>query len=357
MAQSVIKNIKITGISVVLGENKRLFKDEPFYWDNNINKYNKLSQTIGFDTTYWANEQTTTAHLCQQASSLLMKNLNINPTSIDAIISVTQTPDYDMPGNAHIIHRNLGFSKETIAYETEFGCSGYVYGLFTAAMMLNAGLKRVLLVAGDTLSKYLNKKDKTIAPIFSDAGSATIIDFDEEANNAYFTLKSDGNGYECLYKPAGACKIPSSDETRKEFVDDNGNIRSQENLYMNGAEVFNFTLTEQPKLLEEVIKFANLTKEDIDYFIFHQANVYIVETLLKKAQIPFQKAPSKIFSKYGNQNCASIPTTICEDLKEKLKGKHTILMQGFGIGLSWGACIMDFNNVFCLKPQIYERGI
>lgn len=357
MAKSIIKNLKIRGISVVLGENKRLFEDEPFYWDNNVNKFNKLKQTIGFNTIYWANKQTTTVDLCQQASSLLMKNLNINPQSIDAIISVTQTPDYCMPGNAHIIHRNLGFSKDTIAYETEFGCSGYVYGLFTAAMMLNSGLKRILLVAGDTLSKCLNERDKTVAPIFSDAGSATIIDFDSNANDSYFVLKSNGNGVEYLYRPAGAFRIPSSDETRKELIDESGNIRSQENLCMNGAEVFNFTLTEQPRLLDEVIEFANLTKEDIDYFIFHQANIYIVETLLKKAQIPFQKAPSKIFSKYGNQNCASIPTTICEDLKDKLKGEHKVLMQGFGIGLSWGACIMDLNNVFCLKPQIYQRGV
>lgn len=354
MAKSIIKNMKIRGMSVVLGEEKRFFKDEPFYWDNNMGKFAKLQKTMGFDTIYWANKNTTTADLCQQATLSLMKHLNIKSSSIDAIISITQTPDYYMPGNAHIIHRNLKFSKDTIAYDAEFGCSGYIYGLYTAAMMLNAGLKRILLIAGDTLSKCLNKKDKTTAPIFSDAGSATIIDFDKNSKNSYFILKSNGNGVEYLWQPAKAYRTPSSNETKKESTDENGNIRSQENLYMNGAEVFNFTLTEQPELLNEIVKFANLTKEDIDYFIFHQANVYIVETILKKAKISFQKAPSKIFSKYGNQNCASIPTAICEDLSEKFTSKKKVLMQGFGIGLSWGACITDLNDVLCLKPQIYK---
>lgn len=356
MAKSIIKNMQITGISVVLGENKKYFKDEPLWWGGNEIQRKKLQSVIGFDTTFVANESTTTADLCEAASLNIIKALGIEFSSIEAIVSITQTPDYPMPGNAHILHKNLGLNKGCIALDVQFGCSGFVYGLYIAGMLVNSGLKRILLVAGDTLSKCINKKDKATAPIFSDAGSAIIIDFNKNASDSYFVLKSDGNGWEYLCKKAGGYKIPNSDSTRIEFSDENGNVRNAENFYMNGAEVFNFTLTEQPQLLNEILDFANLTKDEIDYFVFHQANVYIVETLLKKQRIPFEKAPSKIFSKYGNQNAASIPNAICEELSDKFSERKKVLMQGFGIGLSWGACIADFDNVLCLKPQIYKGG-
>ncbi len=355
MAKTIIKNIRIKGISVILGENKIKFEDEPEYYNNDLNQLSKLKKMIGFDTRYRTNSNTTTSDLCEQAAKKLIEGMGINITTIDAIISVTQTPDYYMPGNAHIIHRNLGFPKETIAYDLEFGCSGYIYGLYMSAALLNSGLKRVLLLTGDTLSKAANPKDRTEAPLFGDSGSATIIDYDNKAGETYFILKSDGSGVESMLKPAGAYRIPSSEETRKDIADEEGNIRNQENIYMNGFEIFNFTLTEQPKILNEIIEYSNSTKEDIDFYILHQANVYIVETILKKVNIPFEKAPSKIFAKFGNQNSASIPSAICSDLNDKFNnGKKKVLLQGFGIGLSWGACITELDGVVCLKPDIYR---
>ena len=356
MAESIIKNVSIKGMASVLGENKIKFEQEPQYYGNSEKQLQKLKTMIGFDTRYWVKEGTTTADLCEQAARNIIKELHIELNSIDAIISVTQTPDYYMPGNAHVIHRNLGFSKDTLAIDLEFGCSGYIYGLFTAFTMINSGLKRILLLTGDTLSKVGNKKDKTVAPIFGDSGCATIIEYDENASPSYFILKSDGTGIPCLLQPAGAYRVPSTEETRKEIEDKDGNIRTAENFYMNGFDVFNFTLTEQPKLLEEILEFSHTKKDDIDYFILHQANVYIVETILKKAKIPFEKAPSKIFAKYGNQNSASIPSVICSELYDKFKnGKKKVLMQGFGIGLSWGACVTELNNTVCLQPEVYRR--
>lgn len=354
MAKSIFKNVSIKGVSIVLGEEKKVFANEPEYYNNDEEQLAKLKKMIGFDTRYWSKPETTTADLCRQAAKNLLEKLNIDKNTVDAIISVTQTPDYYMPGNAHVIHRDMGFPKETAAFDMEFGCSGYVYGLWSAFMMINSGLKRVLLLTGDTLSKSANKKDRTEAPLFGDSGSATVIEYDENAGDAYFMLKSDGNGIESMLQPAGAYRTPSTDETRKEIADKNGNIRSQENIYMNGFEIFNFTLSEQPKLMNEILEFSNTTKEDIDYFVLHQANVYIVETILKKAKIPFEKAPSKIFAKYGNQNSASIPSAICEDLRDRFNdGAKKVLMQGFGIGLSWGACVLDMKDTVCLQPEIY----
>ncbi len=357
MVKSVIKNIKIKGMSVVLGENKVQFENEPEFWDNDRTKLEKLKKMIGFSTRYRANKETTTEDLCEQAAKNLIEHMRIKINSIDGIIFATQTPDYYMPGNAHVIHRNLGFSNETIAIDLEFGCSGFIYGLFTAASMLNIGLKRILLLTGDTLSKSANPKDRTEAPLFGDAGSAIIIDYDETAEESFFILKSDGRGIDSMLQPAGAYRKPSTKETRKDIEYKDGSIRNEENIYMNGFEIFNFTLTEQPKLLKEILEFSGNTKEDIDYFAFHQANVYIVETIIKKAKISFEKAPSKIFAKFGNQNSASIPSVFCSDLYDKFNnGNKKVLMQGYGIGLSWGACITQLQDVVCLKPEIYKGG-
>lgn len=356
MSKSIIHNMKITGIAVVVGENKKEFALEPDYYNNDEKQLTKLKKMIGFDTRYWTNPETTTADLCQSAAEKILKNLDINIDTIDVIISVTQTPDYYMPGNAHVIHRNLCFNKNTVAVDLEFGCSGYIYGLWTAGLMINSGFKRILLLTGDTLSKVANNKDRTEAPLFGDAGSATIIEYDENVEDTYFILKSDGNGVNSMLQPAGAYRVPSSVETRREVADKDGNIRSQENIYMNGFEIFNFTLTEQPTLLNEILEYSNNKKEDIDYFILHQANVYIVETILKKLNIPLEKAPSKVFAKYGNQNSASIPSAICSELSENfINKKKKILLQGFGIGLSWGACITDLKDTFIIKPMIYGK--
>ncbi len=358
MAKSILNNAKIKGVSIVVGENKRQIDDEPLYYNNDKIQLERLKKTIGFDYRYWSDPETTTCDLCEKACISLFKKLSISIDSIDAIISVTQTPDYYMPGNAHVLHKKLNLNKTTIAIDIEMGCSGYVYGLWLSFMMLNSGLKRILLVAGDTLSKSANIKDRTEAPLFGDAGSATIIDFDEKAKESFFILKSDGEGVEKMYQPAGAYRNPSTEETRQEKPDKDGNIRSDENIYMNGFDIFNFTLTEQPKILDEILEFSNKKKEEIDYFLMHQANVYIVETIIKKAKINLEKAPSKLFAQFGNQNSASIPGVICGALSESFKQiKKQVVLQGFGIGLSWGACQMEFDNVVCLKPEVYKKEV
>lgn len=246
--------------------------------------------------------------------------------------------------------------KETAALDLTLGCSGFVYGFYQASLMINSGLKRVLLLCADTLSKSVHPKDKAAAPILGDSASASIIEFDETASDTYFILKSDGKRLESIYCPAGAFRMPSSDETKKEIEDSDGNIRTLENFYMNGFEVFSFTFYEQPKLFNEILDFAKCSREDIDYFVFHQANEYIVKNIIKNVKVPPEKSPSKAFSMFGNLNSSSIPSAICGELADELNngGKKKILLQGFGTGLSWGACITEINNLVCIKPQCYK---
>ncbi len=351
MAKFILKGATISGMSITLGENKRNIDDEPLYYNNDTSFLKRLKRTVGFGTRYEANKNTTTCDLCYDAAKRLMNEMNIS--SVDAVIFVTQTPDYHMPGNAHIIHQKLNLKKTTFALDIELGCSGFIYGLLISYMFACNSLDRILLLTGDTFSKVANKKDRTEYPLFCDAGSATLIEKDASGSASYFILQSDGTGVSKMFQPAGAYKHPSNDETRKEKEDEHGNIRSDENIYMNGFDIFNFTLTEQPALLNEILNYSNKSISDIDYFVFHQANKYIVETLAKSAEIPANKFPV-IFPDYGNQNSASIPGTICATLSNLLEGRKQLLLQGFGIGLSWGGCQLELNSPTILKPVIYS---
>lgn len=352
MADFFFKYARIKGMSVTLGEERHSFDEEPLYWNNNETLCKRLKKTIGFGIRYWAKPETTTADLCFDAASRLLKATDVKPENVDAIISVTQTPDYLMPGNAHVLHERLGLPKSCAALDIELGCTGFLFALQNAYMMIECGAKRVLIVAGDTLSKTINTKDRTEAPLFCDIGSACVVEREERETYSYFSLRSDGTGVQKMLQPAGGYRIPSTEETRKEKADKEGNIRSDENFYMNGLEVFNFTLSEQPPLLRDILEQSRKTKEEIDYYIFHQGNSYIVENLAKNLKRPSEKVPV-IFPDYGNQSCASIPGTICAALSDKLSEKKQMIFQAFGIGLSWGACQLELANLTVLPPVVY----
>lgn len=346
------ENAKVAGISVCLGENVCLFDEQPEYYNNNELLCRRLKKTIGFGKRYEAAEKTTTADLCAEAALKLIKSMRLDVNEIDAIISVTQTPDYYMPGNAHVLHERLNLSKNCLALDVELGCSGFVYALFLSYLMISAGMNRVLVVAGDTLSKVINRKDRSEAPLFTDSGSACIVERTIQKTESFFLLKSDGKGVTKMFQPAGAYRCPSDENTKIEYMDKDGNIRSAENFFMNGLEVFNFTLTEQPMMLQELLTRSGKEAVDVDYFIFHQGNKYIVETLAKSMKIPFDKVPC-FFPEYGNQSSASIPGTICAQGMMKEKFSYSLVLQGFGIGYSWGGCFLDMRDPLILPPFVY----
>lgn len=348
MARSLLPHVRMAGCSLITGEIERRIDDEPEYFNHDPALLARLKKSTGLDRRWVALPETTTADLCLAAAKTLLRKLDADPASIDAVVSVTQTPDYPMPGNAHVLHAALALPKSAAAVDVQFGCSGYVYGLWLAAMMLNAGLKRVLLLAGDTLSKAANPRDRTLAPLFGDAGSATLLEYAENAPPMHFILRSDGTGLEKMYVPAGAYRRPSTPASRTAVEITEGCLRAPENLLMDGFAIFDFTLSEQPGLFRDILAFAGKTAADIDCFILHQANSYIVETIRKSAGIGPEKAPSHIFSLYGNQNAASIPGVLCGALADRLteSGAEAVL-QGYGIGLSWAACQTRLQNLVC----------
>lgn len=352
MAQISFFNVSIKGIAVTLGESKVSIDDEVDYFGGNMAQINGLKKVIGINVRYRASKNTTAADLCFNSAMKLIREMSVNLNDIDGIISVTQTPDYNMPGNAHVLHGKIGFCDSTFAIDVNSGCSGYIYGLYLAHLMLSGGSKKILLVAGDTMSKAVNPGDKTEYPLFSDAGSATILEYEKDANQSYFVLHSEGEFVDLMYQPAGAYRNPSSEKSRTEILLNDGSMRSMEDFFMDGFKVFDSSLPKQIHLVSEIMEYAKKEHNEIDYVISHQSNSYLVNAVAKKSGFS-PEACINTFSKYGNQSSASIPCAICDSLKNK-SGK--IILSAFGTGFSYGACLLDLNDPVLLFSNPSDGG-
>lgn len=359
MANLSLNNAKISGIVTVVPQTEKCIDDEIDNYGGNSKQIERIKKSIGLDKRRVTNEDTTTLDLCEQASIELISGLAINKSEIDGLVFVTQTPDHFQPNNASIIHGRLGLNVNCASFDVNLGCSGYVYGLWLAHMMISSGsCRNVLLLAGDTLSKSVNLRDRSTAPLFGDAGSATLIESTKEDFPSFFSLHSDGTGQEFIKIPAGAYRSPIHPENSFEFEDADGNWRSKENIYMNGSEVFNFTIKTEPLAINEILNYSNKSIDEIDYVVFHQANKYIISNIARRLKLPLKKAPCETVSKYGNQSSASIPSTINDSLRDAVSnGSKQIILSGFGVGLSWASAIVNLNKIFCpsIKDFLEEK--
>ena len=215
---------------------------------------------------------------------------------------------------------------------------------------------KVLLLAGDTLSKCVNKRDRSTAPLFGDAGTATLIESSEQDCLSYFSLHTNGAGAQHIMQPAGGFRKPSTVETAVEVVDEDGNYHSENDLAMNGGEVFNFSIKTEPAAIKEILEYAEQDIDVIDYVVFHQANKYIITNIAKRLKLSMDKVPCQTVSKYGNQSSASIPCTINDALNQELLGQNKrVILSGFGVGLSWASAIINLENIYCPPVSIYNK--
>lgn len=309
---------------------------------------------IGVYERRFADENTCSSDLCYAAANKLIEDNEIDRKEIELLIFVSQTPDYRMPATSIILQERLGLSKNTIAFDINLGCSGFIYGLSVVySLMQNGNIKKALLLDGETRSKVYSPRDRKTAFIFGDGGIAALIEKDKKYGKSYFSLNSDGSRESLIKIDAGGYRNPSSPETLKEkVVDEYGNIRSDEHGYMKGADVFSFVIREIPKDFKRTLEYSNTPKEAIDYFVFHQANSYINEYLAKKLKLDKTKIPATIH-KYGNTSSVSIPLTIISELKEDLNAHNRkVLFSGFGVGMTWATAVMDI--VDCRISDIVE---
>lgn len=294
----------------------------------------------------FADENTCSSDLCYAAAKRLIADNSIDKSEIDLLIFISQTPDYRMPATSVLLQERLGLPSTTVAFDINLGCSAFIYGLSVAFSMLSAGnFKKALVLDGETRSKVYSPKDRRTAFLFGDGGVAALLERDDKFAQSYFSLNSDGSRGDLIKINAGGYRMPSSAETVKEkVVDEYGNIRSEEQGYMNGSDVFNFVITEIPKDIKRLFSYSGLSHADMDYCVFHQANNFINRYLAKKLKFDAAKIPSTV-EKYGNTSSVSVPLTIVDQLKDKMHGNKTLLMSAFGVGMTWASAIIPFKDL------------
>ena len=298
---------------------------------------------IGVYERRFADENTCSSDLCFAAAEKLFADNSIDRSEIDLLVFISQTPDYRMPATSVILQHRLGLQNSTIAFDINLGCSAFIYGMAVVySMMEKTNLRKALLLDGETRSKVYSPKDRRTAFLFGDGGVAALIERNEKFGESFFSLNSDGSRENLIKINAGGYRIPSSPETLKEkVVDEYGNIRNEEQGYMNGGDVFTFVNREVPTDIKRMLEYTGRDKDSFDYIIFHQANNFINTHLAKKLKLDVKKIPSTI-EKYGNTSSVSVPLTIVSELKDKMQGEKELLLSAFGVGMTWATAIVKF---------------
>ncbi|CAA9202734.1 3-oxoacyl-[acyl-carrier-protein] synthase 3 [Flavobacterium bizetiae] len=299
----------------------------------------KISSKTGINSRHISADNEFSSDMAVKAAEKLFAEHNIDRSTIDYLLFCTQSPDYFLPTTACIIQDKLGLNTSIGALDFNLGCSGFVYGLSLAKGLIAGEMaKNILLITAETYSKFIHPKDKSNKTIFGDAAAATLITAEKGfCSIGNFIFGTDGRGAENLIVKQGGMRFPVSSEN-EDIVDEFGNVRNDKNLYMNGAEIFNFTGEFVPKLIFSILEKSNLTKEDIDLFIFHQANKYMLNHLRKKIKIPEEKFFIAMEG-CGNTVSSTIPIALYEAQKQRrLTASKNLILAGFGVGYSWAAC-------------------
>lgn len=318
-----IRNVRIAGLACAVPS--AVVGNDIFVSRFGAEQMEKFEKMVSVRERRFSDAKETTADLAFAAARLLQGKDLWRGDNVDAVLFVSQTPNRVLPATACELQTRLGVKTDTIAYDINLGCSGFVYGLFSAASLLQMpGVGRVVLCGGDTISKLTKDDDPASAPLFGDAGFAVVLEKVDGATPIHFAFKTDGSG-------AGAISCEHGGH-----------------LSMDGMDVFNFTINEVPDLIKETLADCGLSVEQIDYFVLHQANRFVLKQVSLAIGAGMKKLPVSM-DRYGNTSSASIPITLC-DMKEKdpsLSVKKC-LMSGFGVGLSWGTLVMDFDFETCL---------
>lgn len=305
--------------------------------------FSKFEYKIGISSRYVAAEQETALDLAERACLKLFQRFD--KTQIDYVLYCTQSPEYIMPSTACILQDRLGLNRTVGAFDYNLGCSGYTYGLSMAKAFIESGqANHVLLVTTDTYSKYINRKDRSNRAIFGDAATATLISYDEADNGIYkFKFGTDGRGFNKLIVKNGGTRSPL-DHHPEELLYGRGNIYTENDLYMNGPEIFRFTSTVIPPFIEEVLAFNAIEKEEIGQFVFHQANAHMLKVMRERLAIPVPKFYINLRDG-GNTVSSTVPIALknysCQEMTEDYS---KVIIAGFGIGLSWSAGLIDLQR-------------
>ena len=338
---------RISAMLGVLPENEVYFEDEVGNYSFPEKQTLRLKKVMGYEKHRISKETSTVSDFAIAGIRHMLDNKWINKDEIGAVILVTLCPDYFVPHISNIIHAEFDLDSDVICLDISQGCCGFVLGLWQSFMVLeHIKDKKVILVNGDILSHKVSKKDRNDYPLIGDGAAISIIENTDDNNKIFYEMHVDGKKGDALKIPAGGFRMPSSPETAVMEETDDGNYRSLDHMHMDGSAVFNFVQLMVPPLIESILKDSGNSVEDIDYFLFHQPNKFMLQKLAQKVGIPFEKIPMNLVEQCGNPSGSSIPLVTILNCKEEMeKGKYKCCLSGFGSGLAWGAIVMDMGNM------------
>jgi len=344
MAKSIVRGTAIRGVfSAVPSRRFDNFTDATGFTEDEVRKVVGMA---GVKSRRMAGDSVCSSDLCQAAAEALLEKTGWEADSVDALIMVTQSPDYLLPSTACVLQTKLGLPTTCAAFDVGLGCSGYAYGLYLGALMLSGGgLKRALVLHGETPARFADESDRSVSLLFGDAGSATALEAVDPAGTTpwSFVLHTDGSGYQDLIIPGGGFRERFPEERRRYCVS------------MNGPNIFNFSIKRVPPVIQDTLDLAGLNKDDVDYYILHQSNQFIMRHLSKKMGIPETKVPLTL-EDFGNTGGPSVPLTLVRgELTRPSDRSLKLMLVGYGVGLSWGAALVDLGPEAILGHVEYEN--
>lgn len=329
---------------VVYNFPKRIVPNDDLMSENSMWDLTSITKKTGVEQRHIAEDDETALDISIGACKEFFKISGIEPHEIDAILYCTQTPDYIMPPNSLLIHRHFDFRKDVMAFDINLACSGYVYALTIAKSLIVSNVVRnVLLITADTYSKLINPRDRSTRTLFGDAASVShIVACSDNQGIIAQNLGSEGKYFKKFYVPAGGFKNPKSESTSKTYLDNGGNLKSDENIFMDGMGIWNFIRSKIPEHILNLLDENNLKTKDVDLFIFHQASALTLDSLQKALKIPDEKMFRNI-KNYGNTVSSSIPIALAQAHENGLINKgNLVLLSGFGVGLSYGSVLIQY---------------
>lgn len=346
MAFIKIDNVKVTGVAAAVPKDIKEMKDLPFFSEGEADKVIALTKV---ERSRIAPEGMCCSDLCYAAAEELLNSLCWKREDVEALIFVSLSRDYIAPATANILQEKLKLPKTCLAFDIPLACSGYVYGLCTISSLLsNGGIKKALLLVGETTSRMQSPLDKTLWPLHGDAGSATALVYDECAESMYFNLMSDGAGATSIINQYGGTRFPMTEEGLEMKEREPGIVRNGLHAYMDGMNVFSFSVKQPPASIKNLCEHFDKNIDDIDYLLLHQANKYMDDKIGKKLKVPTEKIPYSLMQ-YGNTSSTSIPMTLVVGVGQILNSQNAnVIMCGFGAGLSWASAYINLNHVDCL---------
>ncbi|MBW9332828.1 ketoacyl-ACP synthase III [Herbaspirillum sp. RU 5E] len=346
---------RITGLLSVVPRHEQSFVEDMKLFNFPEARSRKLMEVMGYDRHRLVEEGVCVSDLAVAGLQHLFESGKLAREEIDALILVTQTPDYPMPPTSNVIQGRLELKQDLFCMDINQGCAGFIVGLMQAFLLLEQpAIGKVVLINADVISRKTSPKDRNSYPLIGDAAAITVVERDPEAGVIHANIKMDGMRREALMIPAGGMRLPHSEQTALlEDVGDN-NLRAQDHLRMDGSAVFNFVQVEIPPMVEGLLEQGGMDIDAVDWFLFHQPNRFMLQKLADKIGIPHAKMPMNVVEKYGNSSGVTIPMAIVENLRGPLLAQRfQVCLAGFGVGLTWGSMLVELGELgFCDMIEI-----